>query len=114
LTIHLLEPLRRDWSVQRLAWFSKGCYRVSEAAVGTCVAAGSVSTVGQLLGLVDTAEAAERPPASALPRLWQRIWDEDAVLGFVPPSVSAGAIRKSQNDRVGSDLPADSVRVPVR
>ena len=124
----LLEPLRSDWSVQRLAWFSKGFYRVSEAPAGTRVAEGSASTVGQLLGLVDTAEAAEtlpgpgavpvvmtdlrmghtpwfvfsfvvaeredgriesvptqqvpseRPPASALPRLWQRIWDEDASL----------------------------------
>jgi inner membrane protein len=123
----LLEPLRSDWSVQRLAWFSKGFYRVSEAAHGTRVAEGSASTVGQLLGLVDTAEAAaalpgpggvpvvmtdlrmgqtpwfvfsfvvaerkdgriagvdpqqvptERPPASALPSLWRRIWNEDAA-----------------------------------
>jgi inner membrane protein len=125
----LLEPLRSDWSVQRLAWFSKGFYRVSAATADTRVADGSASTVGQLLGLVDTAEAAgalpvpggvpvvmtdlrmgqtpwfvfsfvvaerdggrvtrvaprqvasERPPASALPRLWARIWDENAPLG---------------------------------
>jgi inner membrane protein len=124
----LLEPVRAEWSVQRLAWFSKGFYRVSEAPAGTRLAAGSASTVGQLLGVVDTAEAAEalpgpagmpvvmtdlrmgqtpwfvfsfvvaehedgrvasvptqqvpseRPPASALPRLWRRIWDEDASL----------------------------------
>ena len=124
----LLESLQDDWSVQRLAWFSKGFYRVGEAPDGTRVAAGSASTVGQLLGLVDTAEAAaalpvpggvpvvmtdlrmgqtpwfvfsfvvaerengqvasaparqvpsERPPASALPRLWQRIWSEDVPL----------------------------------
>jgi len=124
----LLESLRSDWSVQRLAWFSKGFYRVAEASEGTRVAAGSASTVEQLLGLLDTAEAAaalpvpggvpvvmtdlrmgqtpwfvfsfvvaeredgriasvpaqqvssERPPASALPRLWTRIWNEDAPL----------------------------------
>jgi len=124
----LLESLRSDWSVQRLAWFSKGFYRVSEAPAGTRVAAGSASTMDQLLGLVDTAEAAavlpgpggvpvvmtdlrmgqtpwfvfsfvvaeredghvsivparqvpsERPPATALPRLWRRIWSEDAPL----------------------------------
>ena len=124
----LLESLRSDWSVQRLAWFSKGFYRVAEASEGTRVTAGSASTVEQLLGLLDTAEAAaalpvpggvpvvmtdlrmgqtpwfvfsfvvaeredgriasvpaqqvssERPPASALPRLWTRIWNEDAPL----------------------------------
>jgi hypothetical protein len=101
---------------------------VVEASEGTRVAAGSASTVEQLLGLLDTAEAAaalpvpggvpvvmtdlrmgqtpwfvfsfvvaeredgriasvpaqqvssERPPASALPRLWTRIWNEDAPL----------------------------------
>jgi inner membrane protein len=124
----LLESLQGDWSVQRLAWFSKGFYRVSEAPAGTRVAAGSASTLDQLLGLVDTAEAtaalpgphgvpvvmtdlrmgqtpwfvfsfvvaeresrsvsivparqvpSERPPATALPRLWQRIWNPDAPL----------------------------------
>jgi inner membrane protein len=124
----LLESLQSDWNVQRLAWFSKGFYGVSEAAAGTRIAAGSASTIEQLLGLVDTAAAAEalpepggvpvvmtdlrmgqtpwfvfsfvvaereedrvasvpaqqvpseRPPASALPRLWRRIWSEDVPL----------------------------------
>jgi inner membrane protein len=123
----LLEPVRSDWSVQRLAWFTKGFYRVSAASPDTPVAEGSAGTVSQLLGLVDTAEAAgalpepggvpvvmtdlrmgqtpwfvfsfvvaehaggriervaprqvpsERPPANALPSLWQRIWSEDAA-----------------------------------
>jgi inner membrane protein len=121
---HLLEPLRDDWAVRRLAWFSKGFYGVSEAPADARVATGSASTVGQLLGLVETASATQslpdaggvpvvmtdlrmgqtpwfvfsfvvaerkgggvsavparqvpgqRPPASVLPRLWQRIWDE--------------------------------------
>jgi inner membrane protein len=55
----LLEPLRGDWTVRRLAWFSKGFYRISEAPAGARVARGSASTMGQLLGLVDTAAAAE-------------------------------------------------------
>jgi inner membrane protein len=120
----LLEPLRDDWAVRRLAWFSKGFYGVSEAPADARVATGSASTIGQLLGLVETASAAQsvaatdgvpvvmtdlrmgqtpwfvfsfvvaerhgdsvhavpakqvpsqRPPASVLPRLWQRIWRE--------------------------------------
>jgi len=122
---HLLAPLRDDWSVQRLAWFSKGFYGVSEADAGSRIAVGSASSLGQLLGLVDTAAASEavpddagvpvimtdlrmgqtpwfvfsfvvaehtdgqlrpvparqvpseRPPATVLPRLWHRIWDEN-------------------------------------
>ncbi len=34
----LLEPLRQDWTVQRLAWFSKGFYSVNEAPAGLQVA----------------------------------------------------------------------------
>jgi inner membrane protein len=122
----LLAPLRDDWAVRRLAWFSKGFYGVSEAPADARVAEGSASTLGQLLGLVKTAAAAEavpdagdvpvvmtdlrmgqtpwfvfsfvvaersgdrvsavparqvpsqRPPATVLPRLWARIWDERA------------------------------------
>ena len=122
----LLEPLREDWAVRRLAWFSKGFYGVSRAPSDARIADGSASTMGQLLGLVDTASAADvlpdagsvpvvmtdlrmgqtpwfvfsfvvaensgdevsavpsrqvpsqRPPATVLPWLWARIWDEDA------------------------------------
>lgn len=54
----LLEPVREDWTVRRLAWFSKGFYGVS-AAANARVAAGSASTLGQLLGLVETAAASD-------------------------------------------------------
>lgn len=54
----LVESLREDWTVRRLAWFSKGFYAVRQAQGDTPVARGSASTVGQLLGLVDTAAAA--------------------------------------------------------
>jgi inner membrane protein len=123
---HLLEGIREQWHVRRLAWFSKGYYGVQEIDRSTPVARKSPSSARQLLGLVETAEAAEalppgsatpvvltdlrmgqtpwfvfsfvvaerngervdavrpaqvpiqRPPASALQWLWQRIWDEDA------------------------------------
>jgi len=118
----LLEPLQDDWSVQRLAWFTKGFYAATEAAPGTRIASGSASSMSQLLGLVETADAAtslpepsgvpvlmtdlrmgqtpwfvfsfvvgeragsdvvpvaarqvpsQRPPATVLPQLWDRIW----------------------------------------
>ena len=54
----LLATLRDDWNARRLAWFSKGFYSVREAAPSERVAAGSASTVGQLLGFVDSAQAA--------------------------------------------------------
>jgi len=121
----LLEPLRDDWAVQRLAWFSKGFYGVSEAPPDARIADGSASTLGQLLGLVETASASaavpdangvpvvmtdlrmgqspwfvfsfvigerdrdgvsavpsrqvpsQRPPATVLPWLWARIWNEE-------------------------------------
>ena len=53
----LLASLRDDWNVRRLAWFSKGFYSVREAAAGEKTATASASTAGQLLGLVETAEA---------------------------------------------------------
>ena len=55
----LVESLREDWTVRRLAWFSKGFYAVRQAPADTRVAQGSASTLGQLLGLVDTASAAD-------------------------------------------------------
>jgi len=53
----LLASLADDRSVQRLARFSKGFYAVRAAGPGTVVADGSASTLGQLLGLVETAAA---------------------------------------------------------
>jgi len=123
----LLDPVRGDWTVRRLAWFSKGFYSVRLADRGLRVAAGAPGTFRQLLGAVTTAQAApvgtedaaqpivmtdlrmgqtpwfvfsfivaehgaqgiqtvpnqqipsERPPATALPWLWRRIWDENAT-----------------------------------
>ena len=124
----LLDPVRDDWAVRRLAWFSKGFYGVRAAGPETRIASGSPGTLSQLLGAVETANAAsalpdaggtpivmtdlrmgqtpwfvfsfvvaehsgpaiepvpnrqipgQRPPASALPWLWERIWNENASL----------------------------------
>lgn len=54
----LLSNLRDDWNVRRLAWFSKGFYSVRESTPDERVAAGSAGTVGQLLGIVESVEAA--------------------------------------------------------
>jgi len=104
---------------------------VQQAPPEARVANGSASTLGQMLGLVETAAAdtvpqdgvapivmsdlrmgqtpwfvfafvvaerdddgvtavptqqvpTQRPPAAVLPRLWQRIWDEDTVICATP------------------------------
>lgn len=123
----LLDPLRDDWTVRQLAWFSKGFYSVRLAERDIRVAANAPGTVSQLLGAVATARAApagsadatrpivmtdlrmgqtpwfvfsfvvaehgttgisavpnlqvpsERPPLTALPWMWHRIWDENAT-----------------------------------
>jgi inner membrane protein len=125
---HLLHDVRREWHVERLAWFSKGFYGVREAEPSLQIARESPRSARPLPGLVETAEASatpppplagatpvvlsdlrmgqtpwfvfsfivaerdgeriesvapvqvptQRPPASALPWLWRRIWDEDA------------------------------------
>jgi inner membrane protein len=94
----LLEPLRQDWTVQRLAWFSKGFYSVNDAPAGMQVARGSASSLGQLLGFVETASAAgAAPDPGAVPvvmtdlRMGQTPW---FVFSFVvaehgPAGVSA-------------------------
>ncbi|MCU0977422.1 MAG: metal-dependent hydrolase [Steroidobacteraceae bacterium] len=62
----LLDGLREDWAVRRLAWFSKGFYAVSLEPAEVIVATEPMSTVRQLFGQVPTAAAAgddadERP-----------------------------------------------------
>jgi inner membrane protein len=124
----LLDTVRDEWTVRRLAWFSKGFYSVSLANPHTRVASGAPGTFRQLFGAVETAQAAgmgadpsaqpvvmtdlrmgqtpwfvfsfvvaerdpegiravpsrqipsERPPTSALPWLWERIWNENAPM----------------------------------
>ena len=123
----LLDSLRDERTVRRLARFSKGFYSVRMANRDLRVADGAPGTFSQLLGAVTTAQAAPvgsvdatrpivmtdlrmgqtpwfvfsfvvaehgakgiravpnrqiasaRPPVTALPWLWNRIWDEDAT-----------------------------------
>ena len=123
----LLDSLRDDWTVRRLAWFSRGFYSVRLADARLRTADGAPGSFSQLLGAVTTARAtpvasngamqpivmtdlrmgqtpwfvfsfvvaehgaqgvtavpnrqvlSERPPLTALPWLWRRIWDENAT-----------------------------------
>ncbi len=54
----LLAGLEREWSVQRLAWFTKGFYAVTAADRDVPVARRSSSSMRQLFGAVETASAA--------------------------------------------------------
>ncbi len=54
----LLDSLHDEWTVRRLAWFSKGFYSVRLANRDLRVADGAPGTVSQLLGAVTTAQAA--------------------------------------------------------
>jgi len=63
----LLAPLQDDWAVRRLAWFSKGFYGVRRTGADDRFATGSPSTVGQLLGLVETAAAGDGSAALEQP-----------------------------------------------
>ena len=54
----LLDGLRDDWAVRRLAWFSKGFYAVRRAPAEVTVATESLSTMRQLFMQVPTATAA--------------------------------------------------------
>jgi inner membrane protein len=53
----LLDSLRDDWNVQRLAWFTKGFYSVRLADPNLRTAAGGPGTFRQLLGAVTIVQA---------------------------------------------------------
>jgi inner membrane protein len=98
----LLAGLERDWTVRRLAWFSRGFYAVHEAPTNPdrLAARDIVLTdlrMGQAPWFAFSFVVAERtgssvapvparqlpprrPPAVARGWLWRRIWDEDAAL----------------------------------
>jgi inner membrane protein len=135
----LLATVRDDWTVRRLEWFTKGFYSVRLASPDVRVARSATSTARQLLGAVDTAEAAAvthsapdaqpvvmtdlrmgqtpwfvfafvvaeqgpsgviavpalqvptaRPPVSALPRIWRRIWYENSYIANPDPAGIVG------------------------
>jgi inner membrane protein len=105
----LIEPLADDWNVRRLAWFSKGFYRVSEASPGTRIATGSASSLSQLLGLVDTAVAAsalDEPPGTPVVltdlRMGQTPW---FVFSFVVGEAEDGRVTPVPVRQVPSERP---------
>jgi inner membrane protein len=104
----LLAPLQDDWAVRRLAWFSKGFFGVS-SSTETQVARGSASTLRQLLGLVETAAAADTPAApSGTPvimtdlRMGQTPW---FVFAFVVAEHAEGRVRAVPPRQVPAQRP---------
>jgi inner membrane protein len=101
----LLDSLQKDWSVQRLAWFTKGFYSVSEVAPGLRVAKGSVSSVRQLLGVVDTAAAAAAPGARG-----QVVVMTDLRMGQTPWFVYSFVVAERDGRRI---LPVPILQLPM-
>jgi inner membrane protein len=109
----LLEPLRDDRTVQRLAWFTKGFYAARIADASVRVANGSASSMSQLLGLVETASAAgSLPEPGAVPvvmtdlRMGQTPW---FVFSFVVGELDGGAVRGVTPRQVPSQRPPVSL-----
>jgi inner membrane protein len=108
----LLEPLRDDPSVQRLAWFTKGFYAAREADASVRVANGSASSMSQLLGLVETASAAgSLPEPGAVPVVMT-----DLRMGQTPWFVFSFVVGERSGDTVRAVAPRQvpSQRPPVR
>jgi inner membrane protein len=96
----LLDGLRDDWVVRRLAWFSKGFYAVRLAPAGVTVATAPMSTVRQLFGQVPTAAAAgddadERP----------RVVMSDLRMGQTPWFVFAFVVGAQDGDGTAAIVP---------
>ena len=109
----LLQPLQDDWTVQRLAWFSKGFYSVQEVGPEARVATGSASTIGQVLGLVDTAAAgAADDPAAGRPvvmtdlRMGQTPW---FVFSFVVAEREAQGVAPVPSLQLPTERPPTAV-----
>ncbi len=110
----LLEGLWADWNVRRLAWFTKGFYSVREAAPGQRLAEGSASTVGQLLGIVQTAEAAVeaqrevgRPVVVADLRMGETPW---LVFSFIVAEKRGGMVAAVPARQVAMErVPPDAI-----
>jgi inner membrane protein len=91
----LLEPLKDDWAVQRLKWFSKGFYKVSrfeddviladlrmgiEPLYFFSFAVGKSGTGGIVTQDPRQVEPVAVDMGASMSRLWQRIWNENSRL----------------------------------
>jgi len=105
----LLDSLRDERTVRRLAWFSKGFYSVRMGNRDLRVADGAPSTFSQLLGAVTTAQAAPvgsvdatRPIVMTDLRMGQTPW---FVFSFVVAEHDAKGIRAVPNRQIASERP---------
>jgi inner membrane protein len=109
----LLQSLQDDWTVRRLAWFSKGFYSVQVAGPEARVATGTAGTISQVLGLVDTATAGSadgtasgRPIVMTDLRMGQTPW---FVFSFVVAERAAGGIVPVPNLQLPTERPPTAV-----
>ncbi len=103
----LLDALRDDWSVRRLEWFSKGFYSVNEAPTDLRVARGSASTLGQLLGLVETAQARDASGGD----LRRAVVITDLRMGETPWFAFSFVVAERDGNRV---RPVPALQLPMR
>ena len=109
----LIDPLRDDWTVRRLAWFSKGFYSVREALPDEAVVVGKAGSIEQMLGLVDTASAADagadrsaRAIIMTDLRMGQTPW---FVFSFVVGETIGGRVRPVPNRHLPTQRPPTEV-----
>lgn len=109
----LIDPLRDDWTVRRLAWFSKGFYSVREALPDEAVVVGKAGSIEQMLGLVDTASAADagadrsaRAIIMTDLRMGQTPW---FVFSFVVGERTGGRVRPVPNRHLPTQRPPTEV-----
>jgi inner membrane protein len=105
---HLLDAVADDWTVRRLAWFSKGFYGVRQARGDATQLVMTDLRMGQtpwfvfafvvaehdgarMVPVAPRQLAPERPPVTALAWLWRRILDADAR----PPAWSSSQTRET-------------------
>ncbi len=103
----LVEPLREEWAVRRLAWFSKGFYGVREAPPDLDAVIGSAGSVSQLLGAVSVAAAASATPGDD----GSRVVMTDLRMGQTPFFVFGFVVGTVGGDGVA---PTDSLQVPTQ
>ena len=103
----LLEPLRREWSVRRLAWFSKGFYAVRQEPADLEALVGSAGTASPLLGALPVAAAATATPGNT----GERIVISDLRMGQTPFFAFSFVVGTADEDGAA---PTDSLQVPTR
>jgi len=103
----LVEPLRDQWAVRRLAWFSKGFYGIREAPPDVSAIVGSAGTAAQLLGAVPVAAADAATPGDA----GARVVMSDLRMGQTPFFAFGFVVGTIGEDGVA---PTDSLQVPTQ